>query len=259
MRKAFGEVMDEQTKIGIELMQDVFARMQGFDAAQRHFLCEKLTQVIAFNVIRNGDVVLDLGANVGYHTRYFAELVGPEGRVHAFEPNPDLWPLLLPYPNTRLWPVAVGDELSIEKFILPIEYDQVGSIVDPRDFMGDVATKILSVPQVTVDALDEIAERPVSFVKIDVERREANALRGMRDLISRDKPVIVYENNTPEIQEFIASIDYQTFDQAQVTGVLGITANVLAIPHARIGELSSILPSREIIAEILATPELCVA
>lgn len=236
-------------------MDDMFARMPGFDAAQRHFLCERLTQIIAANSVREGDVVLDLGANVGYHTQFLANRVGASGKVHAFEPNPELWPRLLNYPNTRLWPVAVGDELSIEKFILPLEYDQVGSIVDPRDFMGDIPTRTLSVPQVTVDSLDEIAESSICFVKIDVERRELNALRGMRNLLRRDRPVIVYENDTPEIQALLASVDYQTFDQAHVTGVLGITANVLAVPSSRVADINSVLPTREAIAEIIALPE----
>ena len=46
-------------------MDDQFARMPGFDAAQRHFLCERLTQIIAANIVREGDVVLDLGQTSG--------------------------------------------------------------------------------------------------------------------------------------------------------------------------------------------------
>lgn len=40
------------------------------------------------SVIQKGDYVLDVGANIGFHTLYFAELVGATGQVRAFEPVP---------------------------------------------------------------------------------------------------------------------------------------------------------------------------
>lgn len=218
-------------------------RAPGLSLAQKHVINELLTGIVAAKVIQNGDHVLDLGANVGYHTRKFAEEVGDTGLVHAFEPNPALWSSLLSFPNTRVWPVAVGDRISVEKFILPIEHDQVGSIVDPRDFMGDVATKTLSVPQVTIDCLDEIRSHRISFVKIDVERREEAALSGMTDLMKRDQPIIVYENDTPGIQAVLGSAGYKTFDLLHFSGISGVTANVVAIPEARREATGQILPS----------------
>lgn len=44
--------------------------------------------------IKRGDVVLDIGANIGYWTLIFAKLVGEEGRVFAFEPDPTNFALL---------------------------------------------------------------------------------------------------------------------------------------------------------------------
>ncbi|MGL5804752.1 MAG: FkbM family methyltransferase [Xenococcaceae cyanobacterium] len=44
---------------------------------------EKLTFI---KLVENGDVVLDIGANKGQYTVLFSHLVGPEGKVHAFEP-----------------------------------------------------------------------------------------------------------------------------------------------------------------------------
>src|SRR3990172_11374400 len=41
-----------------------------------------------------GDVVLDIGGNIGYYTLVFASLVGNEGKIYAFEPEPDLFKLL---------------------------------------------------------------------------------------------------------------------------------------------------------------------
>src|SRR3989344_3364089 len=51
------------------------------------------TEIIMKNVKR-GDVVLDVGANIGYYTLLFAKLVGPEGIVFAFEPDPTNFSIL---------------------------------------------------------------------------------------------------------------------------------------------------------------------
>ncbi len=48
--------------------------------------------------VRTGGVVLDIGANIGYYTLIAARLVGPAGRVYAFEPDPENFKLL-----KKLW------------------------------------------------------------------------------------------------------------------------------------------------------------
>ena len=44
-------------------------------------------------VVARGDVVIDIGANLGIHTVLLAKLIGPDGKLFAFEPNTALLPL----------------------------------------------------------------------------------------------------------------------------------------------------------------------
>ena len=53
-----------------------------------HGVWEPSVTELVSDEIRSGDTVLDIGANVGYYTLLFAELVGEHGRVFAFEPDP---------------------------------------------------------------------------------------------------------------------------------------------------------------------------
>ena len=186
---------------------DLRATVNAFSPSQLHIFTERMTVEVAKKVISPGDTVLDLGANVGYHTDTFSRLVGEAGMVHAFEPNPVLWPHLHRWSNVRLWPFAVGDELGVATLHVPVRpnSDQVATLIETTMFG---ATLPRSVPVVAIDILPEVIG--ASFVKIDIERYELQALNGMKGLIARCEPVIVFEGITPEIEAFFASIGYVT-------------------------------------------------
>ena len=217
--------------------------IEGLNNAQLHHVNEISTKIIASKVVKPGDTVFDCGANVGFHTFHLSELVGPSGRVHAFEPNPELWRHFVALPNVRLWPYAVGDRLSAETFILPIGQDQVGSLVDPRDFVGDIPVKKLSVVQVPIDILAEAVETPVSFIKIDVERHEAAALLGLQSIIRKHRPVIVFENNTAHTQAILDRLEYAVVNITNFVAPTIPVVNVIAVPIDRSDSVEDLLPS----------------
>jgi len=205
-------------------------------------LNEALTAFIAAKSVKSGDTVLDLGANVGLHTTAFSKLVGDCGKVHAFEPNPSLFGYLTTIPNVRVWPVAVGNRLSLETFFLPVDNSEVGSLVDAREFVGDIPTRLLTVPQVPIDQIEELSDVMPSFIKIDVERYEYQAITGMLQLINRSKPVIVFESNTIEIELLLNNLGYQVASMAPSN--MGITpANVVAFARG-VHDPVKFLPSR---------------
>jgi FkbM family methyltransferase len=144
------------------------------------------------SLINAGDVCVDAGANVGHYTFLMASIVGPSGRVVAFEANPAMVELLgrsialnsygsfVQVIPRALWSEA-GQEMT---FFLSVESTNSGtsSLVDHGWFLSQDHTI-----RVTTTTLDEFArERSLErfrLVKLDVERAEHHVLRGAESLL----------------------------------------------------------------------------
>jgi FkbM family methyltransferase len=133
-------------------------------------------------LVRPGMVCWDVGANVGFYTLLFAELVGPSGKVLAFEPLPRNVDLLRRhvemngYRNVRIFPRALAD------FDGEASFDP-----GPNPSMGRIAPSgPLRVPCARADTLLATGEvEPPDVIKIDVEGAEAAVLRGARQMMER--------------------------------------------------------------------------
>ncbi len=201
-------------------------------APNKHYFAEQATRVIYSKLARSGDTVIDCGANHGDHTRILSSLVGPKGRVHAFEPNFELYPLLLAIgDNVRLWPFAAGEALRLETLHVPTGLDGWASLNDIRSLLPERKFTLRNTVQVALDSLAEL-KPPIRFIKVDVEGREINAIRGMKRLLIQSRPQIVFENLTKPIENFLATIGFKVLE---MTGApiadRPIFHNVLAYPE----------------------------
>jgi len=154
------------------------------------WICEK--------IVRPGDTVLDIGANVGIVSLWLSKLVGQHGKVHAFEPNPALQKLLTQtlqrngISNVSLHPVALGTTSGqMELRILPGNTGS-GSLVLEYDQTNCQTTTV------RVATLDSIVEKEgiktVRLIKIDVEGFEAQVLQGGERLLQSVRPqAILFE------------------------------------------------------------------
>lgn len=150
--------------------------------------------------VRPGDVVLDVGANVGYYTTRLARLVSSTGRVHAFEPVPETFDVLrfliarLGLRNVELHRDAVSDVEGEEWLTVPDETPGVANFYLAH-LGGDTGSsgERTRVRVVTLDALASRGLSRVSFAKCDVEGAEGRLLRGARRLLERDTPVLLIE------------------------------------------------------------------
>lgn len=137
--------------------------------------------------VKEGDIVLDLGANIGYYTLLFSRLVGDKGKVIAFEPAPESFELLVRNvrlnncQNVEVHKAAVSDRTGGARLFLNQRH-----IPDHRLYDSGDGRKSIDVWAVRLDDLD--LER-IDFIKMDIQGAEWKALRGMLGLIDRNPSV----------------------------------------------------------------------
>jgi FkbM family methyltransferase len=138
---------------------------------------------VAASILRPGDTVVDIGANVGFLTREFASLVGHQGKVLAFEPEPVTFDFLQcntqRLPQVSVFQEAMSDHIGKMSFHLHPTSGMSNSLVN--------AWKDGRTIQVSTSTLDAWAKdnaiADVRLVKIDVEGAELLVLRGMQGIL----------------------------------------------------------------------------
>jgi len=149
------------------------------------------------NSINRGDIVIDIGANIGYYTLLFARLVGDTGKVYSFEPDPRNFLLLEKnvqinnYSNVLLEKKAVSNK-SQKSQLYMTEFTPVSSMHKGNSSIIDE----IDIDVVTLDDYFKINPIRPDFIKIDIEGYELNALKGMKSILqSSDKTKIMIEYN----------------------------------------------------------------
>lgn len=171
-------------------------------------------------LIEPGQTVYDVGANIGFFTILCSRLVGPQGRVYAFEPIPqNLATLRHNVALNGMENVTVVEQAlssatgTAEMFVSPWSAFHSLNVegATKQDNHGPRAGEI-TVQTVT---LDEFVQgegvRPPDLVKIDVEGAELIVVEGMRETLRSVKPLLLCELHDTKLdyRELIDSIDYR--------------------------------------------------
>jgi len=151
-------------------------------------------------VVRPGNTILEIGANLGTHTIVLAQLAGIYGQVHAFEPQRLLFQTMAgnmainSMTNVYAYQKAVGEVPGYIK-VPVLNYEQEvnwGALELGKWEQGE------EVEQITVDSLSLDA---CHFIKIDVEGMELDVLKGATKTISRFQPLLYVENDRADKSE----------------------------------------------------------
>jgi FkbM family methyltransferase len=171
--------------------------------------------------LRPGDHVVDVGANVGVYSLFFAKLVGARGLVLACEPDPQNRERLAVnlarngFAQVRIVPTAVGERR--ERLRFRSGADAISQLSETGDLEVEVAP------------LDELCSGMVPrLVKVDVEGHEISVLRGAQRLLRADTPPTWLLEITPggpghsrrELIDMLQSEKYGFYDFDEVAGKL---------------------------------------
>jgi FkbM family methyltransferase len=169
---------------------------------------EGMLEKLYSTIIAPGDCAIDLGAHSGRHCKPMAALVGEEGTVIAFEPNPVArgWlvnnvALEIEAGIVVVHPYALSNVTQKMSFTIANERPEESGL-KKREYNGPTTTQEIEVDVVTLDSvLTDTTDAP-AFIKIDVEGAEFDALKGANHTIATHKPIIAFEFGQSSYQSF---------------------------------------------------------
>jgi len=168
------------------------------------------------HLVRAGDVVMDLGANIGVYTRLLSNLVGARGTVYSLEPIPPTYEILRSViqryhlANVKPMAAAVSDHQYLAEMEVPRypsggeNFYQAAIVATPED----PSRRRFTVGTTTVDAA---CSGPVHFIKCDVEGHEEAVIRGAARTIQLYRPAWLMEVSKREVRARMEQFGYRTF------------------------------------------------
>ncbi|HKR06347.1 MAG TPA: FkbM family methyltransferase [Bacteroidia bacterium] len=172
------------------------------------------------NLVKKGDHVLDIGANIGFYSGIISNLVGENGKVHCFEPDELNFKYLSKNVNGKknieLIKKAIAEN---DGQILLYTSDQIN--VENTTYKPEHFESTYAIEKTSVDNYVQ-QKFPVSFIKMDIQGAELKALEGMKQTLLANKDVVLMTEvwpyglkncgNTPEeIINFIQALNLKIF------------------------------------------------
>lgn len=143
--------------------------------------------------INQNDVVLDIGANIGFYATILSDIVGEKGIVHCFEPDIQnfnhLKKTTSEIKNIKINNKAVGPKTEKLKI-----YTSKNLNVDHRTYKPEEYDKEIEIDAVSIDAYLS-SNATVNFIKMDIQGFEMQAIQGMQNILDKN-------NNIKLISEF---------------------------------------------------------
>jgi FkbM family methyltransferase len=155
------------------------------------------------SLVRPGDIVVDLGANIGDYTFLLANLTGAQGKVYSVEPVPETFEILsgvvkkLALSNVELFNCAVSEKDGTVRMEIPLHQHGGQNFYMSRVVTWPSSASSFESFEVPCRALDSLLAsqpaKPVTFVKCDVEGHELAVVKGASNLLERNRPAMLIE------------------------------------------------------------------
>lgn len=150
-------------------------------------------------VISKGNVVLDIGANQGYFSLFFAKLIGENGKVISFEPDAENCTIIKKniglngYTNINLHQKAVCDKTA--KIKMYVGDYRTGN----RIYESEKNRAAFDIEGISLDDFLKNSENNIDFIKIDVEGAEFSVIEGMKKFLEEKKDLVLMSEFFPSL------------------------------------------------------------
>jgi FkbM family methyltransferase len=176
-------------------------------------------------LVRNGDTVVDVGSNIGWHSLNLA-IANRDCKIYAFEPIPATYKNLLrnlqlnSISNVRSYNYGLSDSVGEFDFYY---YPEGSGNASLANLSGrDTVTKI-NCKLSTLDVFAKESNIQVDFIKCDVEGAELLVFRGGLEVIKKDKPIVFSEI----LRKWSAGFDYNPNEIFRLFFEIGYGAYVI--------------------------------
>jgi FkbM family methyltransferase len=223
---------------------------------------EPATSKALATLCKPGDIIFDIGANVGSHTLPIAKTVGSTGKVYAFEPVP--WALnklqrnisLNTFNNIIVEPIALSDapddnaEFSLRASFKTTSQIPVNADGNLNENWWNACEKV----KVKVETIDNFVKenkiKKVDLFKLDVDGFEAKVINGATKVLNEYEPIIIMElapswiaakgDDVNAVINSLTSIGYSFYDEATFEKFSNIFAKLAKLkPGAGINVVAS--------------------
>lgn len=148
-------------------------------------------------ILDKGDVVFDIGANIGIYTLLSSRYVGEFGVVYAFEPSPNSYKKLnsniaqnkLVNVNTKMLAVSDSSNQLLSLYENINGYDALSNLIQPISDT-DIITKVKTITLDDFILNEKVKVNKIKFVKVDVEGWEIHVLQGAKSLLNNLFPIV---------------------------------------------------------------------
>jgi FkbM family methyltransferase len=184
---------------------------------------ERTTTGLFKKAVKPGNVIVDIGANIGYFTLLSAKLAGESGKVFAFEPEPLNYDYLQKnvslnsYQNIVVEQKAVSDTNGTTKFFI-CSYNPASHSINQCEGMeafadGEQAQgEHIEVETIFLDDFLKDKTDRVDLVKMDIEGAEFLAINGMRKIIENNKDIKIILEYCPLLLEKMGDSSKEMMD-----------------------------------------------
>lgn len=187
-----------------------------------YFGFEDKAQEKLIQLAKSGDIVLDIGTNIGSTLLQFANKVGNNGRVYGFEPDPINYKVCLAniklnsFTNIEVANIGLGNENGSFNLVVDTETNRGGNRISYNIETQKTSSKIYVVRLDEWIKYNKITK--VDLIKIDVEGFELNVLKGAKEVLVLYKPVLFIElddnnlravgNSANELVLYLEALNY---------------------------------------------------